>query len=148
MPKSQIVKQSLWTLAYENLREANPKKIQKLNFYLGISNTDADDGESDLSRIEQVTNGALEQIRKAKIAKEKLNKTSAAIRKSFEQIVNIIVASNDFISSAVSANPYAALAWTGVSLLLPVSPSRRLFSIVINKESSYSNQVRKMRQPY
>ena len=36
-------------------------------------------------------------------------------------VVGTIRWANDYISNALSANPYASLAWAGVSLLLPVS---------------------------
>ncbi|MCJ1276426.1 hypothetical protein MMC21_004231 [Puttea exsequens] len=119
-PKLVVAKHSLWALAYENLQKANPELIQKFNYYLGTSTADVDDGKLCLSAIDEATHRALEEIQMAKNAKEKPNKMSAAMRKSFEQIIKIVSASNGFISSAVSTNPYAALAWTGVSLLLPL----------------------------
>ena len=131
-----VAKHSLWALAYENLQKANPELIQKFNYYLGTSTADVDDGKLCLSAIDEATHRALEEIQMAKNAKEKPNKMSAAMRKSFEQIIKIVSASNGFISSAVSTNPYAALAWTGVSLLLPVSPSKRFFSIAVNRKAS------------
>jgi len=37
-------------------------------------------------------------------------------------IVNLINDAEKFVDGAVSSNPYASIAWAGVSLLLPVSP--------------------------
>ena len=71
--------------------------------------------------IKDVAQKALERLQQKNELKESLKGTSAIIRKYFDQTVKIIIASKDFISLATSANPYAALAWTGVSLLLPVS---------------------------
>ena len=118
-----VAEDSLWDLAYKNLQRANPILVQNFNLYLGLSTTDTEDGNPDYSRIDEVTRKALEGLNDAESSKESLNKTSATIRKYFEQAVKLVIASKDFISSAVSANPYAALAWTGVSLLLPVSQS-------------------------
>jgi hypothetical protein len=38
-----------------------------------------------------------------------------------QPVVGIIQWADDYISGALSSNPYASLAWGGVSLLLPVS---------------------------
>jgi hypothetical protein len=40
-------------------------------------------------------------------------------------VVNIIKDAENFVDGAVSANPYASIAWAGVSLLLPVCLSIR-----------------------
>ena len=127
-PKDVFTKDSLWTLAYENLQNADPDLIHEFNLYLEINATDADNGRLTLSGIDQITQRASDELEKAKTTNEKPHKTSAVIRRSFEKILKFIDASNSFISSAVSVNPYAALAWTGVSLLLPVSLFRKVFS--------------------
>ena len=43
------------------------------------------------------------------------------VREQGEKVIKFILWSNDFISTALSTQPYAALAWSGVSILLPVS---------------------------
>ena len=111
---------SLWALAYKGLRKAKPELVQKFDFCLGIS-TGVTNGQDFVSpSINEVAQEALKALKEADDSREKLSRLSAKIRKHFEQAVKIIIASKDFISSAVSTNPYAALAWTGVSLLLPV----------------------------
>ena len=40
----------------------------------------------------------------------------------FDKAVKIVVAAKDFVSSAVSSEPHAALAWAGVCVFLPVNP--------------------------
>ena len=132
-PKPVVAERSLWALAYDDLQKSNPELIKKFNFCLGIKTPDTDDGNFVHSRIDKIVQKALEELRKVDSSKEKLNGTSAAIRKCFERAVKFIIASNDFVSSAVSANPYAALAWTGVSLLLPVSWSEISFHITANR---------------
>ncbi len=42
------------------------------------------------------------------------------IRKQAEKLAKFLLWSKDIVKDAVSAQPYAALAWSGVSLLLPV----------------------------
>lgn len=44
------------------------------------------------------------------------------------KIVRTILSAKDFIGSAVSAEPHAALAWAGVLVVLPVSIYDRLHS--------------------
>jgi hypothetical protein len=44
-----------------------------------------------------------------------------AIRDQVETLAKFLLWSDKFVSAAVSSQPYAALAWTGVTLLLPVS---------------------------
>lgn len=53
-----------------------------------------------------------------------LGSESIKVREQGERIIKFILWSNDFISTAVSAQPYAALAWSGVSVLLPVRFSK------------------------
>lgn len=79
---------------------------------------------------------ALDALTQVDISKEKLNETSATIGKYFDQAVRIIIASKDFIASAVSAKPYAAVAWTGISFLLPVSYFEALFHVAKAREAS------------
>ena len=43
------------------------------------------------------------------------------VREQGEKVIKFILWSNGFISTALSTQPYAALAWSGVSILLPVS---------------------------
>ena len=42
------------------------------------------------------------------------------VRKQAEKLAKFLLWSDDIVKSAVSAQPYAALAWTAVSVLLPV----------------------------
>lgn len=49
-----------------------------------------------------------------------LGKKSIKVREQGEKVVKFILWSKDIISPAVSAEPYTALVWSGVSILLPV----------------------------
>ncbi|MCJ1432221.1 hypothetical protein MMC27_001577 [Xylographa pallens] len=117
---SVVIEPSLWALAYDALQRANPELIKKFNYCLGLNSTDIDNKILVFPSIDRVVQKAFEELKEAGGSDEKLNRTSATIRKYFEQTIKIIIASKDYISSAVSANPYAALAWTGVSVLLPL----------------------------
>ena len=106
-------KSSLWTLAYECFQREDPKLARKFSDCLGLDHTEINAG------LNQVIQKALEKISEAQDSKDKLYKTP--LGRYLKKAVEIIIASKDFIGSAVSAEPHAALAWCGVSLLLPVS---------------------------
>lgn len=111
---------SLWALAYKNLAQKDLKLIQNLHNCLKIELTYDVNGDPVCSNVTQIVNDATEEIDKAEKGKDH-GKVANAARKSSKRAVHIIIASKDLISSVASANPYAALAWSGVSLLLPVS---------------------------
>ena len=112
--------QPLWTSAYSRLKDQDPELIQEFRRCLGLTATD--DRAITVIELDEVTKRALEELENPEEVKgDKLSRTKASIRKCFEQTVKVVAASNAFISAAISSNPYAALAWTGVSLLLPVS---------------------------
>ncbi|MCJ1315728.1 hypothetical protein MMC15_001048 [Xylographa vitiligo] len=119
-PNRVVVEPSLWVLAYDALQKSNPELAKKFNYCLGLTTTDTDHKIPVLPSIDGVVEKAFKELNETGGSNEKLNKTSTTIRKYFEQTIKIVIASKDYISSAVSANPYAALAWAGVSLLLPL----------------------------
>ena len=88
---------------------------------LGISANGTDNEGFVHSDIKNIASKASEAIKQASDSRESLEGKSATVRKYFESAAKVVIASNDYITSAVSANPYAALAWTGISLLLPVA---------------------------
>lgn len=45
---------------------------------------------------------------------------SIILRDQFDKAVKAVIAMKEFISSAVSSEPHAALAWAGVCVFLPV----------------------------
>ena len=49
---------------------------------------------------------------------------SFRIREIGENVINFIWESKDFVASIASIEPHAAIAWAGVSQLLPVSSTR------------------------
>lgn len=50
-----------------------------------------------------------------------LGDNSVVVREQVDRVAKVLIVTKDFISSAVSAEPHAALAWAGVCVLLPVS---------------------------
>ncbi|KAL8688257.1 MAG: hypothetical protein Q9218_005787 [Villophora microphyllina] len=111
---------SLWALAYKDLAKSNPKLNQQLHDCLGIRLIADSAGDPVYSDINRIVQDALEEIDKASKAKEH-SKIALAAGQYSKKAIPIIIASKDLIASVASANPYAALAWSGVSLLLPES---------------------------
>ena len=70
--------------------------------------------------IETIINSEL-QHRKAAQWVVMVGKRPVRVREQGEKVIDFIFWSNDIVSQALSAQPYAALAWSGVSILLPVS---------------------------
>ncbi|KAI4089629.1 MAG: hypothetical protein L6R37_008017 [Teloschistes peruensis] len=89
---------SLWACAYQDLARNDPKLIQKLNECLKINLSENGTGDLQCSEINLIVHDAIEEI----------------------ATIPIILASKDLIGLVLLANPYAALAWSSVSLLLPL----------------------------
>ena len=70
--------------------------------------------------IDTVIKKKLEDREKKKLVIH-LREKPIKVREPGEKVIRFILWSNNFISTALSAQPYAALAWSGVSILLPVS---------------------------
>ncbi|KAL9611416.1 MAG: hypothetical protein Q9167_003922 [Letrouitia subvulpina] len=120
-PRSEEIKPSLWAYAYKRVRQENVKLSREFEARLGVSTTSiGNDDDSDFySKIEEVQQKALKDITTTRESRE-LSKTTAKIKRCFERGIAVIFGARDLIASAASANPYAALAWSGVSLLLPL----------------------------
>ena len=103
---------SLWALAYEDVQKASPNLIKEFTHLLGIEGLEIG---GDVEGLAQKALGAID-----KASEVKLDGIPALIRKNYEHAVKVVVASRYFIVPVASTNPYTALAWTGVSLLLPV----------------------------
>ena len=69
--------------------------------------------------IETIVKSKLED-REANQLVINLGKNSVKVREQGEKVIKFILWSKDIVSQALSAQPYAALAWSGVSILLPV----------------------------
>ena len=112
---------SLWTQAYKKLREADPQLADKFDDCLGIRASDVGGHHSYNANVKDVAHRAITALEEASTRTKDVIGTSAKILKWFERGIKLVIASKDFVSAAASTNPYAAVSWTGVSLLLPVS---------------------------
>ena len=50
-----------------------------------------------------------------------LGDRTVIVKEKVDQILSVVLTVKDFVSSALTTQPMAALAWTGVCVLLPVS---------------------------
>jgi ankyrin repeat domain-containing protein 50 len=69
--------------------------------------------------VESIVNKLLEDREKKRWRVSLLGK-DIKVRKQVEVLTKFLLWSDPIVKAAVSAQPYAALAWSGVSLLLPV----------------------------
>lgn len=125
----------LWNLAYENLRESDEDlivnceaKLQR-NFTAGLGSTLGLTLGSRADRRDQMS--TILQRKMDEINREtwklKFGSTEVQVKDLVQPVLAVVNWANEFIKSAVSANPSASIAWAGVSLLLPVSKAGSTF---------------------
>jgi hypothetical protein len=110
----------LWNQAYDDLRAKEENLVKD---YEAVLSGNLIISESNSGRAEQ-----MKIILKGKVAevnqnmwKLKFGANEIPVKDLMGPVVGIIGWANEYINAAVSANPYASLAWAGVGLLLPVS---------------------------
>ena len=108
-----------WTVAYEIVQEREPELMIDYKKHLAS----VYGGDADLSTprfVESIVNKFLDD-REAKQWRVPLLDSDIRIREQVEWLVKFLLWSYSIVKTAVTAQPYAALAWSGASLLLPVS---------------------------
>ena len=110
----------LWLQAYESLELREPDLMAAYKRLLAPTITNSADPSLSPDLIETIINSHL-QDREDDQWVINLGKKPVKVREQGEKIIKFILWSNDIVSQALSAQPYAALAWSGVSILLPVS---------------------------
>ncbi len=114
--------EDLWKHAYMALEARNQDLVTEYERSLAaLSDSQTDCAQTPLPElINSVVQKRL-QAREEKQLVIHLGQKPIKVREQGERVIKFILWSNNFISTAVSAQPYAALAWSGVSILLPVS---------------------------
>ncbi|KAK3380662.1 ankyrin repeat-containing domain protein [Lasiosphaeria ovina] len=115
---------NLWATAYENLRKENGELIAKyeknlagslpagLGSALGMKAGSREQMEAILkSKIDEVNRDAW---------KLEFGSHEFLVRDMAKPVLGIISAANVYITDALSVNPYASIAWAGISLFLPL----------------------------
>ena len=114
----------LWMYAYQELRSREPELVA--NYETCIFSDLADPAASGPTiRVELlvalIKQRMLDREEKQWALRLRKRQPSTPVREQGEKIIKFVLWSKDFVSAAVSTQPYAALAWSGVSVLLEVS---------------------------
>lgn len=113
---------SLWMRAYKALEKREPKLVAAFESYLYLAR-DSSAAPSQHASIPEINEAIIEKMRQDIKAKEwvvHLATKSFKVREHGLKIMEFISWTNEFISAIVSAQPYAALALSGVSVLFSV----------------------------
>lgn len=117
----------LWTLAYEKLRDEDGELIKNYETELKKS---VPASLAQMIPIKANKRDAMEAILRIKMDKINQDVSSPQFKAKMGDFVElfskVLDSANDYISNAASANPYTSIAWTGVSLLLPVSQDQNI----------------------
>ncbi|KAF3407560.1 hypothetical protein DPV78_000940 [Talaromyces pinophilus] len=109
-----------WTRAYEIFQNRQPELMADYKKHLASLQDDVV-ASADLSTprsVESIVKQLLEDREKKQWRVSLLGK-NIKIREQAERLTKFLLWSDPIVKNAVSAQPYAALAWSGVSLLLP-----------------------------
>jgi len=106
------LERSLNTLSY-----MDASNIQALADGRDVHNEKVLDREQ---RMQQLVNRKLEDMHNSRLKIIVCGK-EVIVRDVVGKIVGVIISAKSYISSAVSAEPHAALAWAGILVILPVS---------------------------
>ena len=110
-----------WSRAYEIFQGREPDLMEDYRKHLASLQDDAT-ARADLSTPRSVK-CIMEQLledREKKQWRVSLLGKDIKIREKTERLAKFLLWSDSVVKNALSAQPYAALAWSGVSLLLPV----------------------------
>jgi len=111
------VSERLWAKAYAALEQDEPDMIKSFKQDVSsVANIQMSVTPLDLAKI---LHFKLEEQDSKQLIVTILNKR-IKVREQGEQVVKFIMWSKDVIGAAAALEPHAAIAWAGVSLLLPV----------------------------
>ncbi|KAJ6094564.1 hypothetical protein N7467_002077 [Penicillium canescens] len=123
-PRSLNNEPDLWLRAYTVLQEQQPELMKAYSTHLASLQHDQEHG-SDIPNersVKSVVNQLLDD-REKKQYRVPLLKKDVKIRDQVEKVARFVLWFDPIVKNAVSTQPYAALAWSGASLLLPLLTS-------------------------
>ena len=119
----------LWDRAHRLLRE-NKSSRQLLLAYERILLSELDQDAPPVSSVDWGSRDRTRQVsdliaKKLKVIEDtrwrlQLGRETVDVKDQVDKVVKTVIWAQGFVSSAVSADPHSALAWAGVSLLLPL----------------------------
>ena len=114
--------EDLWQSAYKALEARNLDLVTGYKLALAaLNDSQTDCAQISLPNLIKIVVDKGLQDREKKQLVIHLGEKPIKVREQGEKVIKFILWSNKFISAAASAQPYAALAWSGVSILFPVS---------------------------
>lgn len=111
---------TLWQEAYAALKARNPNLVSK---YEQVLTREAHANLNDTKSVpatsmqQAPTSDELDQLIKINIQKAETQSKAVEV---VDKVAKVVTAVKDFIASAASNEPHAALAWAGISVTLPV----------------------------
>lgn len=122
-PAGTSVSEDLWSRAYIALAERDPELVKDYERHIGARRSDDEAaGQATLAdprSLKEVVE-TLQDERKSKQWKFSVRSRDKLFRDLLERLVKLLSFADAVIKQAVSAQPYAALAWSAVSIFLPV----------------------------
>ena len=112
------VSERLWKSAYARLEEDEADMLDQ--FYRAIIPAAAIQTPPTLTEVADSIARRLEEQDSERL-RFKLFGRSVNVREQSERIIKFVVWAKDVVGAALKAEPHAAVAWAGISLLLPVS---------------------------
>lgn len=125
---TQLEPQDLWERAYDTLRKQNPELVLTFEKHLvscNESHTSFTSSSFSPNQIQAVAESRLIDHEAEKWV-IRLRRQSIKVREQWDNVIKFILWAKESVSAAVEAQPYAALAWAGVSIVLPVSQNHKL----------------------
>ncbi|KAJ2975567.1 hypothetical protein NQ176_g5452 [Zarea fungicola] len=116
---NENISETLWSQAYQKLEENEPELLEGYKKHLGDILHDTDVSQSNPATIATLVQ-QLQKDREGKQWKLSFRGKEHKIRDQVEKLAKLFVFCDAVIKQAVSAQPYAALAWSGVSVFLPL----------------------------
>ena len=106
-------------ICYEDLKRRDPKLVADYEHSLASAIRDPAKPSLSPEVIEAFVRSKLQE-REASQLIIKIGQQTVKVREQAEKVLKFILWSNNTVAQALSTQPYAALAWSGVSVLLPV----------------------------
>jgi hypothetical protein len=126
-----------WDEAYKSLTKDFPRLVEHYEAILAKEEED-EGGESEKrsaigishseSRLASLASKKLEAIDESRL-RIRLGSKTIVVNDGVDQVLKVVIAAKEFVSGVVASEPHAALAWTGVCLVLPVSSSICIFKL-------------------
>lgn len=104
--------ETLWAQAYRKLQEKEPELVQAFERASGTCFTSSE-------QIQSTVKAQLDRREERQWIVAVAGK-SVKVRQKGERLLKFILWSKDIVADAVNSQPYMALAWSGITMLLPV----------------------------